>query len=255
MRNHFIMSYFGNKRSECEKIHENIKDIIIKKNITTIVEPFCGSSAFSYYLSTLYPNKFKYILNDNDKDLIELYKIIKDKKKRIKFQNKINKIAETLNDKTKYNEMCKKDCLETYYLKRKIYSIRPGIFKLDYKYKEILFDTFPIVDFLENENVQLFNDDAITIFNKYKDDEKALIFLDPPYLALCNDFYSNKNVNIYEYLYINKINLMKSNVILVLEKIWIIELLFNQYKIIEYDKMYQTSKKKTKHIIIINELK
>lgn len=255
MRNHFIMSYFGNKRSECDKIYEQIKDLIENKNITTIVEPYCGSSAFSYYLSTLYPNKFKYILNDNDKNLIDLYKIMKDKKKRKKFEVKINDLAKTITSKDIYNDIRNKNTLESYYLTRKIYSIRPGLFNLNYKYKEILFNEYPIIEFLENEDVEIFNDDALQIINKYKDNQNALIFLDPPYLALCNDFYSNKDVNIYEHLYFNKIHNMKSLIVLVLEKIWIIELLFNDYKIKEYNKLYQTTKKKTIHIIITNELK
>jgi len=255
MKNHFIYAYSGNKRTECPTIYEEVKDIFINKNIDTIIEPYCGSSAFSFYMANLHPKKYKYILNDNDKYLIELYKIIKDKKKRKEFERKINEEAQKIINKEAYTAMCKKDCLESYYLKHKIYTIRPGLYRLDYKYKEIKIDDSPIIKFLETENIKFFNDDALNIFNKYKDNEKAFIFLDPPYLALCNDFYENKNVNIYEYLYKNKINEMKASIILVLEKMWIIELLFSAYKIKEYSKRYETTKKNTTHIIILNDLK
>ena len=68
MKNHFIFSYAGNKRNEVEQIFDKI-DL---KDIDTIIEPFCGSSAMSYYLSTLYPKKFKYILNDNSKEIYNI---------------------------------------------------------------------------------------------------------------------------------------------------------------------------------------
>ena len=55
-------------------------------NIDTIIEPCCGTSALSYYISLQHPKKFKYILNDLNKQLIELYTIMKDKAKCKKYQ-------------------------------------------------------------------------------------------------------------------------------------------------------------------------
>ena len=81
MKNHFIMPYSGNKRNEVADV---VKQLDFN-NITTIVEPFCGSSAFSYHVSTLYPGHFKYILNDNSTELIKIYHIMKDPKKLIQF--------------------------------------------------------------------------------------------------------------------------------------------------------------------------
>ena len=69
MKNHFLLPYSGNKRNEVENIYNTTKDIYKYEDIKTIVEPFCGSCAYSYYISTLYPKKYKYILNDNDKFL------------------------------------------------------------------------------------------------------------------------------------------------------------------------------------------
>ena len=69
MKNHFIIPYFGNKRMEVENLYNVIKDKLDEVDI--IIEPFCGSSAMSYYISTQHPKKIKYILNDNNKKLIE----------------------------------------------------------------------------------------------------------------------------------------------------------------------------------------
>ena len=76
MKNHFFMPYFGNNRNEVVKIYEVIEPHL--ENIEHIIEPFCGSSALSFYISSLHPKRFKYILNDNNSHLIKIYKILQD---------------------------------------------------------------------------------------------------------------------------------------------------------------------------------
>ena len=88
--------------------------------------------------------------------------------------------------------------------------------------------------------------------NKYKDNNKAFIFLDPPYLISCNSFYQDAKLNIYEYLSIHTIDKMKCKVLLCLEDNWIINLLFKKYITMKYDKIYQMTKKKTTHLIMDN---
>ena len=62
----------------------------------------------------------------------------------------------------------------------------------------------------------------------------------------CNSYYSDAKVNIYQYLYFNKINDMQALILLCLENIWIIELLFKDNIKHEYEKKYgnKTAKKK-----------
>ena len=48
MKNHFFIPYSGNKREEVDKIYDLMKDNI--KNDTIIIEPFCGTSALSFYI-------------------------------------------------------------------------------------------------------------------------------------------------------------------------------------------------------------
>jgi site-specific DNA-adenine methylase len=249
LKNHFIFKYPGNKREEVEKICENL-DL---SNIETIIEPFCGTSAFSYYVSTLYPKKFKYILNDNNSTLIELYKILKDEEKTKEFENKINDILKDTNfNKEQYNKLDIKT-LEGYYIKNKIYSIRAGLFRLNYKYKYITLLDSPIVNFLRTENIEIKKENASDLYKLHCDDIKTLIFLDPPYLNTCNNFYTNPSMEIYEYLSNNKIENNKAYICLILEDILIINLLFKGSKIIKYCKMYQTSKKNTNHLMILNK--
>jgi len=70
---HFMVPYAGNKRKEVKQLYEEFKKS--SNEYTYIVEPFCGTSAFSYYVSLNEPLKYTYVLNDNNKYLIELYKI------------------------------------------------------------------------------------------------------------------------------------------------------------------------------------
>ena len=250
-KNHFFIPYAGNKRSEVERIYESIKDKI--DDIEYIIEPFCGTSAFSYFMSLKHPKKFKYILNDNNNYLFDLYKTAQDD---FKFKELILDINNKIIDinKEKYNILIKDKSLSSYVIKNTMYCIRPGLYpttrkiKTDYNY---LLNT-PIINFLRTEDITIYNDTAIKIFEMYNNNNKALIFLDPPYVQLNNDFYLESDTNIYEYLYNNNINNMKSFIILVLEDNWIIKLLFKDHKFITYDKLYQASKKQTKHLIINN---
>jgi site-specific DNA-adenine methylase len=251
MKNHFFFSYTGNKRDEVETIHDAIKNNL--KNITTIIEPFCGSSAFSFYIASLYPGRFNYVLNDNNKFLIELYLIAQSPQKFNSLVDKLQKLLNNIN-KERYIAIVKQDNLYSYIISHYIYAIRPGLFPNKGNIKQI--DGFlnaPIIQFLRNESVKITNDDALQCYEKYKTSKNNFLFLDPPYVMLNNDFYANSTLNIYEYLHHHSIKKEKAFIILVLEWSWIIQLLFEDCKVITYDKTYQTTKKKTTHAIISNK--
>ena len=262
-KNHFIFPYFGNKRTEVQHI-DFIHDKDKMENITTIIEPYAGSSAFSYYVSLLYPNKYKYVLNDNDENLIKLYKIMKDEKLINEFDKLINDIINKFNsydnDKDrKQFYLSIDDDYGKWFFYHKYYNIRyglyPNISKIN-KIKKFSLKDCDIYNFIKNEDVELLNDDAINIYEKYNNSNKNVIFLDPPYLNSCNlyYYYNDAKVNIFEYLYNNNIKNYNSKIILILENIWIIKLLFNEnYDKKEYDKKYNSKNSKlTKHIIISN---
>ena len=99
-KNHFVIPYFGNKRSEIDNIFVSIKSY----DVEYIVEPFCGSSAFSYHMSIKHPGRYTYILNDNNKTLIELYNIMSDDKKLDELEQKVNSICAVM-DKPAYAKL------------------------------------------------------------------------------------------------------------------------------------------------------
>ena len=260
MKNHYFTAYVGNKRKEIK----DIMPFINLDNITTILEPFAGSSAMSYYISTQYPNRFKYILNDNDKINYDLYNISRDTERTENFNNQINnlidefnKYTDDVNRKIFYNSIDSKT-LEGYIFKQKYYTIRMGLYPMMTRIKQIKpydLKDYPIYNFYNNEDITYENMDGVDFINKYNHDEDKLFLLDPPYLASCNDFYNNSNCNIYEWVYDNKASLLdsKNKILFILENMWIIKLLLKDFKILfEYDKYYDLSYKKTTHIIYSN---
>jgi 16S rRNA G966 N2-methylase RsmD len=254
-QNHFVIPYSGNKRKEVEVVYNMIESKINENSI--IVEPFCGTSAFSYYIYTKNKDKnLKYILNDNSKNIYDLYNICKDKDKLADMYNKLIELFKQTPDKTEYLKVCKKaregDLLSWVYI-NKIYSIRAGLFPTNKAFTEKSLDTFkkaPIIDFLQNANITITNDDGLDVYNHYKQNENAIIFIDPPYIQSCNTFYNSPKGNIYEYLHFNDFEKEKAIILLCLENIWIIQLLFKGKKSITYDKTYDLSKKKTEHVFI-----
>ena len=255
-KNHFMIPYYGNKRTEVEKIYNEIDDIDKYK---TIVEPFCGTSAFSYYVWLNNKDKnLTYVLNDNNAFLIELYSIVKNEAKANELYEKLCKLNSETDTKEKYKEVCKKvdtDLLNFVYC-NKVYNIRPCLYPTCKKFTNESFKSIinaPIIEFLRTANIKLSCKDALEVYKEYKSDKKALIFLDPPYLASENCWYKDPSVNIYEYLFENDILKEKALIILCLENNWIIKLLFKGKKSVCYEKKYETTKIKKEHIIILNK--
>jgi site-specific DNA-adenine methylase len=119
MKNHFVCPYAGNKRDETTTIYNTlIEKDILNKNIDTIVEPYCGSAAISYYISLQSPLKYKYILNDNCRQLIELYHILQDNEKISNFIETVNEMTfkdDKFIDKEEYLRIVKQKDVYSYF--------------------------------------------------------------------------------------------------------------------------------------------
>lgn len=250
MNNHFITPYAGNKRTEVKEIYKALDFT----NIKYICEPFCGTSAVSYYISLLNPKKYIYILNDIDKHLITLYNVMKDKIKYNKLCVLYELQLKAINDKKFYKKIINQEGIISYLIKNKYYKMRPGVYPIDRIKKKLLNDNYPIINFLRQEKIILHNSDASIILDKYNN-KNTLFIMDPPYLFTCNSFYNDnqlkaKHFNIYEYILKSKIK-YKCKIYFILELVWFIDILFNKKVIHIYNKKYIGLNKKTvKHCII-----
>lgn len=258
-RTHFIFGYAGNKRQECKYI----EPLCNFEGITTIVEPYCGSCAFSYYIAQKYPKKFKYKLVDNCENLIKILNKAKNKEEYDKFIDEINaEKDEVLSSKANYlayPAKCKArgDPEKAFFFYNKFYTIRSGLYPLAKVGKNIpdIPKDAGILDFVRTEDVEFICGDGLEYIKENKDKTDYLFFIDPPYIDTCNQFYSNASLNVYEYFFHNKPSEHKCKMVFALEDIWIIKLLFKDYAegAIVKEKNYQPSKKKTSHIYFKNK--
>lgn len=250
MRNHFIIPYAGNKRQEVERIDEYLHGKL--DDIDTIIEPFCGSSAMSYYLSVKYPKRFKYILNDIDPMLIELYNLMKDKVLVDEFVILLNETVKLIVDKESYLEVIKPKTFLSWFISRKIYTLRPGLYRIGYKPITYNFDDIPIIKFLREEDVIIRLGNGEDLVVEYENNPNVLFFIDPPYLFSCNSLYTNKTTNVYEYFATKKLNNFKSKIVYVIEYTWIIRAIYPDNIKLTYGKHYEMKHKNTLHAIISN---
>jgi site-specific DNA-adenine methylase len=207
-----------------------------------IVEPFAGSFAVSKNIYTDH-NKYKFHINDKDEELFYIYK---NYKQFIETSNRLTKTYyDDFHDSRKYefydfvNNMDLDAHIKGYFISAKF--IRGKLFKgscaNNYNVNE--------VEILNN--ALLTNYDYTVIFEKYKDDKDAFLFLDPPYLFSNNKTYHPQNddedmtkiiIDILDYL-----ETCICKVMLIINKSHITVYLFRKYIKGEYTKMYQLSKK------------
>ena len=248
MKNHFYISYCGNKRQEIERIYEHLNF----DGIDTVVEPFAGSCAMSYYIWTKRPD-LNFVINDIDPFLKQMFDLLHDDDKIKEFEEEFNQKCISFRGKKEvYDGIVRKEkTLMAWFIAHKIYCIRPTLFPTNRVYKETInLKETPVYKFFKTAKITYTQLDGVECYNNYKDKENCLILLDPPYMASCNDLYSS-STNVYEYLYNHNIKNEKAQIYLILEDIWIVRLLFQTNTIvIDYKKNYEMTHRKTSHVVI-----
>ena len=147
MKTHFYIHYFGNKRKKMTGLYPYLDFT----NINTIVEPYAGSCAISYYISTQ-KKGLTYILNDNNPYLKEMYEILIDEEKTQIFESEFNNMIKDVKTKEKYNQIIKQKTLIGWLVSNKYFKLRPGLCPFingNDTLKPIIFSTIPIVNFFE----------------------------------------------------------------------------------------------------------
>ena len=251
-KNHFIFAWAGNKRNEATQIVPFIK----LNDIDTFIEPYCGSSAISVYLSNQGLN-LNYILNDNDPQLIQIYNIMKDDNEFINLEKQINNIIGDKDfNEAKYYELTAKDDLISYILARTIYYRRIGLFnssKIRKHKTKVKYIGCPIHKFMQSQNTEMHNKNAIDIIKENIDNDKCVIYLDPPYLKTRNkDYY--KNIDNYEsiYTYLRTLKETKCKIYMsILMNEDLIKSLPNFTVVNQYDKVYCWGNKRVQtHVLL-----
>lgn len=258
----FYFPYAGSKRNEII----NIINIIDLNKYDNIIEPFGGSVAFSRYLYNNIDKNKKYIICDINTDVVFFCNNFYKNKLYVIEQCK-NKVNEC-NDKNIYDDYLKNiknindnDFLIYFLFKKKNYNIREGLYPDKRKTKFIKYDekTKLCDEFFKNIHYDL-QDYKITM-EKYKNDSKSFLFIDPPYLNSCNDFYQNQNIKksdisdmfetMWKYLF-DYFNDCQCKFIMIVNNNFFIKMCFNKWFYKEYSKKYEGSKKVLMHCIFTN---
>ena len=259
-----MFPYTGSKKNEIKNFIDYVPDNI--ENYT-IVEPFGGSGAFSYYLMNQY-DKINIHLNDLDKNTFNMYKMIVDNKID-EFVDTISLILNTLPEPESakqvemiMNVLKKIDTVETNYIVRiiqyrpKSKTIRTGM--IEKLKKQIVNKNMTIqkLTIPENTKIKLSNDDYKKVLELYKDDQNAFIFLDPPYLSdrnNINDIYDILSFSDEDFLYIRDyLKTAKCKIMIVVLNSVFMRFAFENHIKYKYDKIYQLCKKKVEHLVITN---
>jgi site-specific DNA-adenine methylase len=255
--NHFYFPYLGNKFHESKE--QKLDPFIEKLKNTTppleyIVEPFCGIFGFSRYCfdSMFFPNA-KYFLADIDKTLIDFTneckgcnQIIYDLK-QIRLDNKTEPAAmKAVFDKYPRLDYAKK-------LIRMLVAGTRGYPTRDKSFKK--YDYTKLNNFI-NANPLVLQDYTKTL-EQFKNNERALVYLDPPYFRSFNSDYktfTKDKIDISKLMIdiLDFIQSCKCKVMFIINDDPIIKRLFKDYVKGTYEKMYAIQKKKGNHLIITN---
>ena len=244
-----IIRRIGSKQNDIKHFQH-----LLPLDINTVVEPFGGSFAISkfFYKDV---NKYNFHINDLDETLYYIYTHYQE---YLDTFNDVNTFYKTLDENCNYtNGKIIKDYINNFECDDNIkeyitnnFIVRGNIFK---GLKNLNYDNS---EQLILQNAVFTNYDYTHIFDKYKDDENAFIFLDPPYLFSDNSGYHPQDVNKdMTSILIDILELLKTSkckVMLIINKLNILEYLYKDFIRGEYNKIYQLSKKKMKHLIISN---
>lgn len=261
MSNLSILRYIGSKRTDIQYF-----EMYFPKKIYKVVEPFGGSGYVSLYLFSQ-NNNIKCHVNDNDEDLINFFKQMK--KQGQKIINACNKliISTTKKEfehlkKSRENIRSKFKRAVMYLFFNKFYGFVPNMYPENENILEIdynKYDTFK--KWLNNTQFTCLN--YSSIFTKYKTTKNIFMFIDPPYFNSFNASYDDfkhsttshtvDNTQMYIDI-IDYFEIAKCKCMLILNKNAITSRLFKNFIVGEYDKIYQTNKKHTKHLIITDYL-
>lgn len=248
----FFFAYNGNKYKEMKHLYENI-DLT---DIDTIIEPFGGTCAFSYYISQKHPNRFKYVINDSNAFLVKLLNRAKNSHELDEDINSLNEMAEKATSREEYAKLANKKTYLGWLFGNSYFAITPfrfplerGVMDFNKRFK------IDFINFLNNENVSILEGDGVNL----KHSPVAIVYVLKllSILKSVSDgkfMYSacGKSATPEISVFISSFFIfLQSEPTVVVADNWIMRLLF-KHSGEGYAKTYQITKRKVTHIIIKN---
>jgi len=240
---HFPLVRLGNKQKDIKYFKQYLPD---KKDITTVAECFAGSFAV---IRNCFYDVDNIVCADNDLEFRE------------RMNNIFNNLEEFNNEKILINKLIKEKQEQghkyLYCRYPEFLNLKNVIKYIDLKNIQHMGCVHVITTKIDyNDLKKVYDkikwyDDFKQVFELYKNDEKAFLFLDPPYFCSSNKDYKgdkstdNKKIidntgiyiDIYEFMKVAKCKIM-----LIVNKSKIIEYIFKDYYKDKYNKTYQGCK-------------
>lgn len=256
------LRYPGGKTRACKVIDDTITKYFNLELYDTLISPFFGGGSFEFY----FQNKYKYnlIVNDKFTPLFNFWKQVKYNKQelcvelrkintisKIDFSNYRNSILQLDNDTLK-------QAIEYFIINRCSFSgsTLSGGFSEEASKKRYTPSSINRIEDLDFNNIDVYNLD-FECFIKNNENNKSIIFLDPPYYLneKSNKLYGN-NGDMHEKFDHRKlfdVIITKQNWIITYNDCDYIRELYKNYIIIDVSWSYGMNKtKKSSEVIIIS---
>ena len=254
----FFFGYVGGKSKDLKYIMPSVN----LDGIKTVIEPFCGSCAFSSHLDK---KNLKFCFNDIDSNLIYFLKDVKCGKfpEYIKYYNEHYKdyMTDGKPNQLWYDLKKEKDIPSKKIFLLKRLSGKGSMVNLKSKDQKIN-EYDHLVKLFKKADLQC--GEYKKIIDKYMNDETAFLFLDPPYLDSYNSSYSSfKGISTNEThhiidnttMFIEFLDILKNakcKIMLVINGNALTKYLYKDFIKTTYEKRYDISGRKTEHLIITN---
>ncbi len=198
------ISYQGSKRNELDKIDE-----FKPKQFNKFIDIFGGGGSVGLYFLQKYPELKEIVYNDISKIMVQLFNVLKN-------LDKTNDLLKDL-DERDYND--KQFFKINKNFKHQSSSINDYLFlqrmafrgivgngsinkhknkdtgELEISLRKNYYDFYKYPPVLSNDKFKIYNLDCIELIDKYKDDDMAFIYLDPPYISCDNRSYCKYDLN------------------------------------------------------------
>jgi DNA adenine methylase len=256
--------YPGGKTRACKILDKVINDNFDIKMIDTIISPFFGGGSFEFYMQNKYG--FKLIINDKFTPLYNFWKQIKiDKNKLCEELRKIASVSKDdfinyRNTIMDLSDNILNQAIQYFIINRCSFngSTLSGGFSYEASKKRYTSSSIDKIELLDFTNIDIYNKDFHDFINENENDEnKRIIFLDPPYyLEKKSKLYGNNGDMHEDFNHQSLFELMitKKNWILTYNNCDYIRNLYKDYIIIDVNWTYSMNKtKKSSEIIIISK--
>lgn len=249
--NHQLFGRLGSKENDIQYIID-----YLPTNINSVIEVFGGG--FSLIRKVYSDNLDEYKLYVNDLDNL-LYKVYCN-------YNEYSKLAIELNEFVRLEQLNKvltKDTIrkidENKEYDKDFISFWKGEKVIRGSIIKVIKNPINHTNFINiMKKISFTNDDYKVCIDKHKHNDKAFLFLDPPYLFSNNKSYTPTNIdNDMTYIIVYVLELLKDKktkckIMMIINDLELLRYLFKDYIKSEYNKVYQLSKNKMKHLIITN---